>query len=81
MKTDRIALALVLALVATYETRYTDASGASCIAFSVSTRELDLCTGSTDRPAPAPPVIETWSVVTILDSSERSVPVQIGLAH
>lgn len=49
------SVAILAAL--TYETRYTDASGSRCLAFSIGNREADLCSGDVDRPAPWPPAL------------------------
>lgn len=51
------AVALTLATLAalTYETSYTDASGARCTSFQIGHHEADMCHGRDDRPAPMPP--------------------------
>lgn len=43
------ALLLVALFGATYETTYTDASGAHCAAFGIGDREIDFCHGSFSR--------------------------------
>lgn len=56
-----LATIAILALIglATYETRYTDASGSRCLTFMVGNREADICSGLMDRPAPWPAALPT----------------------
>ena len=57
------AIALTRAILAigfaTYEARYTDASGSRCLTFTIGNREADLCSGAIDRPAPWPAALPT----------------------
>lgn len=51
-----VAIAIGVLASASYETRYTDASGARCLSFRITNnREADICSGMYDRPSPMPP--------------------------